>query len=171
MYCYIVETGEYEDRESHILGHEIHYSHEEFDDICKEITKKYGKMENVKSFDISDLTDVESIKYTIDGYELIDYLVNEYGFVELNIPRNDGYNVEEISRTPVPRENLRRVEIKQPPCPVEPKLNLEPKINSNLELKFEENLMTCVHCDSDFDRVKHFHARCKPVLKIKKMKD
>lgn len=163
MYCYIVETGEYEDRESHILGHEIHYSHEEFDDICKEITKKYGKMENVKSFDISDLTDVESIKYTIDGYELIDYLVNEYGFVELNIPRNNGYNIEEVSRTPVPLENLRRIEIKQPPCPVEPKLDLEPKININME----NDLMTCTQCDSDFDSVKHFHARCKPVLKRK----
>ena len=163
LYCYIVETGEYEYRESHILGHEIHYSHEEFDDICKEITKKHGKMENGKSFDISDLTYVESIKYTIDGYELIDYLVNEYGFVELNIPRNDGYNVEEISRTPVPSENLRRVEIKQPPCPVVLKLDLEPKININME----NDLMTCTQCDSDFDGVRPVHARCKPVLKRK----
>ena len=31
LYCYIVETGYYEDRESNILGHETKYSQEEFD--------------------------------------------------------------------------------------------------------------------------------------------
>lgn len=80
MYCYIIETGEYEDREAHILGHETHYSHEEFDNICIEVTKKYGDVEEVEYFSSYDTTDVKKINYEIDAYKLIEYLVAEYGF-------------------------------------------------------------------------------------------
>ena len=160
LYCYIVETGEYEDREAHILGHETHYSQEEFDNICIEVTKKYGDVEEVEYFSSYDTTDVKKINYEIDAYKLIVYLVAEYGFVELNIPRNDGYNYKEISRTPVPPEKLRKIEIKRPKCMVTP--GIKPGV-----LKFEEDLLACYHVDSDFNIVNHPNNRCNPVLKRK----
>ena len=39
LYCYIVETGMYDDRQAHILGHRCKYSQEEFDNICIEIAE------------------------------------------------------------------------------------------------------------------------------------
>ena len=107
LYCYIVETGYGpDDIESHILGHAKKYSQEEFDNICIEITEKHGDVEEVEHFVPYDKTNVEEIVYKIDGYDLIEYLVNDYGFIELNLPYNSGYQVKEISRTPVPKENL-----------------------------------------------------------------
>lgn len=106
LYCYIVETGYYEDIEYNILGHAKKYSQEEFDNICIEITEKHGDVDEVEHFVPADKTNVEEIIYKIDGYDLIKYLVNDYGFIELNLPYNRGYHVKEISRTPVPKENL-----------------------------------------------------------------
>ena len=157
LYCYIVETGEYSSRESHILGHENKYSPDEFDDLCIEITKKYGDVKEKEDFDISDLTDVKKNIYTINPYSLIEYLISEYGFVELEVPVNDGYNVKEISRKPVPRENLVKVELKpKKQCPSTPPV---------------ENEITCIHPDSDFDgltNIEHFNARCSVIRKNKK---
>ena len=116
LYCYIVETGEYEDREANILGHENKYSHKEFDNTCIEITKKYGDVEEVEYFSNYDLTDVKEIKYNIDAHELIKYLVSDYGFIELNVTVNDGHNFEEVSRKPVPSEKLRMVKFKTSDC-------------------------------------------------------
>ena len=45
LYCYIVETGYYDDREANVLGHSTKYSQEEFDNICMEIIKKHGEVE------------------------------------------------------------------------------------------------------------------------------
>ena len=145
LYCYIVETGYYEDKEANILGHENKYSHEEFDNICIEITEKYGDVEEVEYFSNYDKCDVEEIKYNIDANDLIKYLVDEYGFIELNIPVNDGVNSKEISRKPVPPENLRKVVVKSVTCP------------------FEDKSISCTYPDSDYD-VMHFNARCNPKL-------
>ena len=89
LYCYIIETGYYEDREANILGHTKKYTHEEFDNLCIEITEKYGDVEEIEYTVQATLEHVEEIRYKIDAYELIKHLVNEYGFVELEIPVND----------------------------------------------------------------------------------
>ena len=111
LYCYIVETGYYEDRTANILGHKEKYTQDEFDNICIKITEKYGNVEEVEYFSNYDKTDVEAIRYKIEAHDLIKHLVNEYGFIELNIPVNDGVNSKEISRKPVPPENLRMVRV------------------------------------------------------------
>ena len=145
LYCYIVETGYYEDKEANILGHKEKYTQDEFDDICIKITEKYGNVEEVEYFSNYDKCDVEEIKYKIDANDLIKYLVAEYGFIELDVPVNDGYNSKEISRKPVPPENLRKVVVKSVTCP------------------FEDKLISCTYPDSDYD-VMHFNARCNPKL-------
>lgn len=155
LYCYIVETGYYEDRTANILGHTEKYSHEEFDNICIEITKKYGDVEEVEYFSSYDKSNVEEIKYKIEAHELIKHLVNEYGFIELNIPVNDGYNSREISRKPVPPENLRMVRVKPTHCPWQE--GKSPK-DADMSL-FEDKSITCTHADDDFDIV-HPLARC-----------
>lgn len=138
LYCYIVETGEYDWRESHILGHKNKYSQEEFDDICIEITEKYGDVEEVEHTIPATLEHVEKIVYKIDGFKLLEYLVNEYGFIELNIPENDGHNVKEISRKPPKSENLIMVKIKTPECKLGDTLKLKsidiPVDNTNLHI-------------------------------------
>ena len=50
VYCYIVETGYYEDLTANILGHTEKYSQEEFDNICIEITKEHGDVEEIAYF-------------------------------------------------------------------------------------------------------------------------
>lgn len=150
LYCYIIETGYYEDREANIIGHPTKYSQEEFNKICIEITEKYGDVEEIEYFSAYDTTDVKQIKYNIDAEDLIEHLVNEYGFVKLDVPVNDGHNTKEISRTPVPSENLRKVEIKHTPCPF-----------------MEDMEITCTSVDSDFDTV-HPNSRCNPSFFIKK---
>ena len=80
LYCYIVETGYYEDREANILGHKEKYSDEEFDNICIEITEKYGDVEEVEYFSSYDKCDVEEIRYKIEAHDLIKHLVNEFIF-------------------------------------------------------------------------------------------
>ena len=149
LYCYIIETGYYEDREANILGHTKKYTHEEFDNLCIEITEKYGDVEEIEYTVQATLEHVEEIRYKIDAYELIKHLVNEYGFVELEIPVNDGVNSREIQRAPVPTENLVKVEFKpHQKCPF------------TLQL---ENEITCTHPEADFDGVlpvKHINARC-----------
>lgn len=159
LYCYIVETGYYEDVTANILGHENKYSSEEFHDLCIEITEKHGDVEEIEYFSSYDKTDVTEIRYNIDGNELIKHLVNEYGFIKLDIPVNDGYNRKEISREPVPEENLRKVVTKSAPCPWQ-EGNSEKDSNINL---FENQELTCPHPDSDFEgiRPKHINARCK----------
>ena len=148
LYCYIVETGYYEDKEANILGHENKYSPEEFDNICIEITEKYGDVEEVEYFSSYDKCDVEEIKYKIEGHDLIKYLVAEYGFIELDVPVNDGCNSREISRKPVPPENLRMVRVKPTHCP------------HTERILFEENKpISCKHVDDDFD-IMHPNARC-----------
>lgn len=157
LYCYIVETGYYEDREANILGHTEKYTHEEFDNLCIEITEKYGDVEEIEYTIPATLEHVEEIRYKIDAYKLIKHLVNEYGFVELNIPVNDGVNFKEISKAPVPNENLVKVELKpKKQCPFTPPV---------------ENEVTCIYPDSDFDSVpniKYLNARCSVIPKNKK---
>lgn len=106
LYCYIVETGMYEDIQSHILGHQNKYSQEEFDDLCIEITEKYGDVEEVEYYAGFSNEHVEEIRYNISPEKLIEYLINDYGFIELNIPINNGHNTRDVSREPVPPENL-----------------------------------------------------------------
>ena len=150
LYCYIIETGYYDDRQANILGHENKYSHKEFDNICIEITKKYGDVE-VEYFSNYDLTDVEEIKYNIDAHELIKYLVSDYGFIELNVPVNDGYNIKEISRKPVSHENLRLSKVEIPSCPMDDE-----------KIKFPDS-----YEDIRRERINrmHFHARCSAAVK------
>ena len=119
VYCYIVETGYYEDLTANILGHTEKYSQEEFDNICIEITKEHGDVEEIAYFSPYDKSDVEEIVYKIEGEDLIKYLVNEYGFIELDVPVNDGHNRKEISRKRVPQENLKTVGVKPVSCPVQ----------------------------------------------------
>ena len=102
-----------------------------------------------------DLTDVEEIKYNIDAHELIKYLVSDYGFIELNVPVNDGHNFEEVSRKPVSPENLRIVKTKSQDCPI--KNELMPPSLLNDDSDFRESEITC---DSDFNGVCHVNARC-----------
>ena len=151
LYCYIIETGMYEDRQANILGHPTKYTHEEFDKLCIEITEKYGDVEEIEYFSAYDTTDVNQIRYNINPEDLIEHLVNEYGFVKLSIPVNDGVNYIEVSRTPVPPEKLRKVEIKRITCPF-----------------MEDMEITCNSPDSDFDTVYHPNARCEPSFFIKK---
>ena len=120
LYCYIVETGYYEDREANILGHATKYSQEEFNNIVIEITEKYGDVEELEYTVPATLEHVEAIRYKINPNELIKHLVIEYGFVELEIPFNDGVNSTEISRAPVPKENLRKYVVETPKCPYSP---------------------------------------------------
>jgi len=132
LYCYIIETGYYEDREANILGHTNKYSQEEFDNIVIEITEKYGDVEEIEYTVAATLEDVEEIIYKIDEYELIKHLVNEYGFVELEIPVNDGVNSREIQRTPVPTENLVKVEFKpHQKCPFTPQVENENNMHTS----------------------------------------
>ena len=106
LYCYIVETGMYEDVKAHILGHTNKYSQEEFDNICIKLTEKYADVEEIEYFSSYDKSDVKEIKYNIDSYRLIRLLIRDYGFIELNVPINDGHNIKEISRVPVEPENM-----------------------------------------------------------------
>ena len=117
LYCYIIETGMYEGKEVTVLGHQNKYSQEEFDNICIELTEKYGDVEEIEYFSSYDKSDVKQITYNIDSYRLIRLLIRDYGFVELDVPVNDGVNSREISRKPVPSEKLVRYEVKQPECP------------------------------------------------------
>ena len=149
LYCYIVETGYYEDREADILGHKEKYSQEEFDNICIEITEKYGDVEEIEYFSNYDKTDVKEIRYKIEAPELIEHLVSEYGFIELDLPINDGYNSREISRKPVPPERLRKVVIKTPRCPAVDGHEIAYK-DSNFTTEFE---------------VLHHNAKCNPFYK------
>ena len=149
LYCYIVETGMYEDVEAHILGHTNKYSQEEFDNICIKLAEKYGDVEEIEYFSSYDKSDVKQIKYNIDSYRLIRLLIRDYGFIELNVPINDGYNTKEVSRTPVPPERLRKVVIKTPRCPA------------------MEDHVGCSKNDFDFDfkEFPHMNARCVPLFK------
>lgn len=146
LYCYIVETGMYEDVSANILGHENKYNQDEFDNICIEITKKYGDVEEIEYFSNYDLSDVKEIKYNIPGEKLIEYLISDYGFVELGIPINDGHNTVEVSRKPVPKENLRIVKTETPKCPHSPELS---------------EMMFCNEPDTDFkEDIGHINCRC-----------
>lgn len=145
LYCYIVETGMYEDVHAHILGHANKYSQEEFDNICIELTEKYGDVEEIVYFSNYDTSDVEEIRYNIPGEKLIEYLIKDYGFIELNVPVNDGVNSIEVSRTPVPPENLRSIVIEAPRCPA---------------IDGKEILYKTNDFSTEFD-VPHPNARCK----------
>lgn len=143
LYCYIVETGMYEDKEANILGHTNKYSQEEFDNLCIEITEKYGDVEEIEYTVQATLEHVEEIRYKIDSNELIKYLVTEYGFVELEIPVNDGVNSREISKAPVPKENLQKVVVKTPKCPHAQNM-VGKKIDNDFELSMEHIIARCV---------------------------
>ena len=117
LYCYIIETGCYDDKEANILGHATKYSQEEFDNICMEIIKKHGKVEDEAYTSHLTLEEVEEVHYHINPQILIKYLVNEYDFIELDPPVNDGNIVREVSREPCNPENIRRVEFKGRACP------------------------------------------------------
>lgn len=151
LYCYIVETGMYEDVQAHILGHTTKYSQEEFDNICIKLTEKYGDVEEIEYFSSYDKSDVKQIKYNIDSYRLIRLLIRDYGFIELNVPINDGHNTKEVSRTPVPPERLRKVVIKAPRCPAA----------DGKEIIYKSNDFS-----TEFD-VPHPNARCVPEIRKK----
>lgn len=118
LYCYIIETGMYEDVQANIIGHQTKYTQEEFDKLCREITEKHGDVEEIAYFAPYDKTHVEEIKYKINASKLMEHLIKDYGFIELDIPINDGVQHVEVSRTPVPPENLRKVVIKRHSCPL-----------------------------------------------------
>lgn len=146
LYCYIVETGYYEDRESNILGHATKYSQEEFDNICKEIINEHGDVEEIEYTVQATLEHVEKRVYKLDSSELIKYLINDYGFVEMDVPFNDGYTEEEISCEPVPTDRLQKVVVETPKCPHSPKID---------EMRF------CKEPDTDFKRdIGHINCRC-----------
>ena len=120
LYCYIIETGMYEDVEAHILGHTNKYSQDEFDKLCIEITEKHGDVEEIAYFSSYDTSDVEEIKYNIPAEKLIEYLIKDYGFIELDVPINNGHNSKEVSRTPVPPEDLTMITIESHgKCPMD----------------------------------------------------
>ena len=126
LYCYIVETGYYEDRTVNILGHETKYSQEEFDNICIEIIEKHGDVEEIEYTVQATLETVEEIRYKIDGNDLISHLVYDYDFIELDLPVSDGVLSREISREPVPTENLRKVIVKpKHECPMESEISYD----------------------------------------------
>ena len=150
LYCYIVVTGMYEDVEAHILGHTNKYSQDEFDNICIKLTEKYGDVEEIEYFSSYDTSNVKQIKYNIDSYRLIRLLIRDYGFIELDVPINDGYNTKEISRTKVPPERLQKVVVKQ--------INACPMIDDSLIWDDVE---------SDFIGGFHPNARCTLVKKEK----
>ena len=157
LYCYIIETGEYEDRESNILGHTTKYSQEEFNKICMEITEKHGDIEEIEYFSAYDKTDVKEIVYRIEAEELMKYLLKDYGFIELNIPVNDGIQHVEVSRTPVPPENLRKVTIKHHNCSVDDKVFFAKKEDVghvNARCVIPEQEITCNSPDSDYNMIK-----------------
>lgn len=145
LYCYIVETGMYEDIEAHILGHPNKYSQEEFDDICIKLTEKYGDVEENEYYSSYDNSNVEEIRYEIDSYRLIKLLIRDYGFIELDVPIQDGHYRKEVSRTPVPPEKLRKVTFK-------------PKVTCPAM----EDHIVCTGNDINFG---HLNARCIPFYK------
>ena len=147
LYCYIVETGMYEDVRANILGHTNKYSQEEFDNLVIEVTEKYGDVEEIEYTVQATLEHVEEIRYKINPTELIRHLVIGYGFVELEIPVNDGVNSREISKAPVPKENLQKVVVKTPKCPIGEIICNEP------DAPFK-----CI------DHINHLNARCTPNL-------
>lgn len=173
LYCYIIETGMYEDREANILGHTNKYSQEGFNKLCIEITEKHGDVEEIEYFAPYDKTDVTEIRYKINASKLIEHLIKDYGFIELDIPINDGVQHVEVSRTPVPPENLRKVVVKRQSCPIgdDNSINTEflgmPHLNPCSEKSFfikkddvkhpnarrvvPEMEITCSSPDSDFD--------------------
>lgn len=143
LYCYIVETGYYEDREANLLGHATKYSQEEFDDICKEIINNHGDVEDIEYTIPATLEHVEKRVYKLDSFKLIDYLIKDYGFIELDVPFNDGYMEEEISCEPVPTENLRRVVVETPKCPHAQNM-VGKKIDNDFELSMGHITARCV---------------------------
>lgn len=151
LYCYIIETGMYEDVQANIIGHSTKYSQEEFDKLCREITEKHGDVEEIAYFAPYDKTDVEEIRYKINASKLMEHLIKDYGFIELDIPINDGVQHVEVSRKPVPPENLRKVTIKRNSCPF-----------------MEDMEITCDSPDSDFKGIHHINSRCGPSFFIKK---
>ena len=150
LYCYIVETGYYEDMTVNILGHETKYSQEEFDKICIEIIEKHGDVEEIEYTVQATLETVEEIRYKIDANDLISHLVYDYDFIELDLPVSDGVLSKEISREPVPAENLRKVVVK-------------PKHECHMETE-----ISCNNHDSDFKGIKPYYrnARCTLLWRI-----
>lgn len=159
LYCYIIETGMYEDVQANIIGHSTKYSQEEFDKLCREITEKHGDVEEIAYFAPYDKTDVEEIRYKINASKLMEHLIKDYGFIELDIPINDGVQHVEVSRTPVPPENLRKVVVKRHSCPL---IGDDNSINN--EFLGMSHLNPC--SEKSFfikkDDVKHPNARCVP---------
>lgn len=145
LYCYIVETGMYEDVESHILGHTNKYSQEEFDNICIKLTEKYGYVEENEYYSSYDNSNVEEIRYEIDSYRLIKLLIRDYGFIELDVPIQDGHYRKEVSRKPVPPERLTKVTFK-------------PKVSCPADKGH-------VFCTDNGLDVGHPNARCNPFIK------
>ena len=143
LYCYIVETGYYEDREANIVGHATKYSQEEFDNICIEIAKKHGDVEEVEYFSSYDTSDVTQMVYNIDSEKLIKYLVVEHGFVKLDVPVNDGHNIKEFSRVPVEPENLVKVQVVPLRCP------------ENMEYTVKKEMVK-----KDFPKPEYVNRRC-----------
>ena len=153
LYCYIVETGCYEDVCPHILGHSNKYSQKEFDNICKEIINEHGDVEEIEYTIQATLEHVEKRVYKLDSDLLIDYLIKDYGFIELDVPFNDGYMEKKISCEPVPTERLKKVVVETPKCPHSPKI---------------DEMMFCKEPNTDFKMdVGRINARCSPELIIK----
>ena len=66
--------------------------------------------------------------------------------MELEIPVNDGVNSREISKAPVPKENLQKVVVETPKCPHSPELSEK---------------MFCKEPDTDFKAdIGHINCRC-----------
>lgn len=104
LYCYNIITGEYDDIEYHTLGHENRYSQEEFGNICLEIMEKHGKKEHDEGHVPATLQYYNNYVYRMDAWKLLKYLVNEYGFIELNIPYQAGFLIKPVqSCEPKPR--------------------------------------------------------------------
>ena len=96
LYCYHIITGSYDDIEFHVLGHSNKYDQKEFDDICLEIMEKHGKRKHEEGHVPATLRYYNRYKYTIDSEKLMKYLINDYGFVKLNIPYQDGFLIKPI---------------------------------------------------------------------------
>lgn len=117
LYCYIIYEGEYDYVETHIIGHKNKYPQKEFDNICIEVMAKYGKVKEENITVPATLEKYDRIVYTIHPQKLIEHLVSDYGFVELDVPYNEGFKIRRLPNPQPKPEGYVRYVVRTPECP------------------------------------------------------
>ena len=82
LYCYMIsETIDYDETYSYVVAHKYKYNPLEFNRICNKIMDKYGKVREKSTCHDK----LGAYWYHIPARTLIEHLVSDYGFIELDL--------------------------------------------------------------------------------------